>query len=206
MVPENLIAFVIASVAIELTPGPNMAYLAILSLDRGRSAGVAAAAGVALGLATRGAAAGLGLGTLIAEVRWLYEVLRWGGVLFLLWLAFDTWRDSRRAVDPAAEPKSVALHFRRGLITNILNPKAAIFYVAVLPNFVDPARSAWEQSAILTAAYVVVATLIHTAVVLAADGVKPLLVSPTLRARLGIVFALLLVAVAAWLAFSTRWR
>ncbi len=63
-----------------------MAFLAILSLGRGRSAGIAAAAGVALGLAVLGAAAGLGLGTLIAEMRWLYEALRWGGVLFLLYL------------------------------------------------------------------------------------------------------------------------
>jgi threonine/homoserine/homoserine lactone efflux protein len=64
----------------------------------------------------------------------------------------------------------------------------------------------WEQSAILTAVYVVVAALIHAAVVLSADSVKPLLASPKLRGGLGTVFALLLVAIAIWLAVSTRWR
>ena len=82
----------------QLTPGPNMAYLAILSLNRGRLAGAAAVAGVALGLALLGVGAALGLGSLVARVDWLYEALRWGGVLFLLWLAFDNWRDARRPV------------------------------------------------------------------------------------------------------------
>lgn len=201
---ESLIAFIVASIAIELTPGPNMAYLAILSLDRGRLAGLAAVAGVAIGLALLGAAAGYGLGTLISETRWLYEMLRWSGVLFLLWLAYDTWRDSRRPAAEGSESTRLLVHFRRGLVTNVINPKAAIFYAAVLPNFVDPTRSVPEQSLLLTATYVVIATLIHAAIVLAADRLKPLIASTKLRGSLGIVFAVLIVGVAAWLALGTR--
>ena len=174
---ESLIAFILTSVAIELTPGPNMAYLAILSLNRGRLAGAAAVAGVALGLALLGVGAALGLGSLIARVDWLYEALRWGGVMFLLWLAFDNWRDARRPIGTIAESTELAEAFRQGLVTNLLNPKAALFYTAVLPNFLEPERQGWEQSALLTAVYVLVATLIHAVVVLAADAVRPLIES-----------------------------
>ena len=204
VVTESLIAFILTSVAIELTPGPNMAYLAILSLNRGRLAGAAAVAGVALGLALLGVGAALGLGSLIARVDWLYEALRWGGVLFLLWLAFDIWRDARRPIGTIAESTELAEPFRQGLVTNLLNPKAALFYTAVLPNFLEPERQGWEQSALLTAVYVLVATLIHAVVVLAADAVRPLIESAKFRDRLGTVFAVLLVVVAVWLAISTR--
>jgi len=201
---ESVIAFIVTSIAIELTPGPNMAYLAVLSLDRGRSAGMAAVAGVAAGLLALGVAAGLGVGVVISETRWLYEVLRWGGVLFLLWLAYDTWKDSRRPIEIGEEPTQLLVHFRRGLITNLLNPKAAMFYIAVLPNYVDPTHAIARQSLVFTFLYVAVATSIHFVVVLAADGLKPLVMAPKLRAGLGVVFAFLLVGIAVWLAVSTR--
>jgi threonine/homoserine/homoserine lactone efflux protein len=203
-VTELTMAFIVASIAIELTPGPNMAYLAILSLDRGRLAGLVAVAGVALGLTFLGAGAGFGLGTLIAQTPWLYEAIRWGGVLFLLWLAYEAWRDSQRPIDTDGRQEMLATYFRRGLVTNVLNPKAAIFYTAVLPNFVDPNRPVWGQSLFLTATYVAIATLIHAVVVLSADGLKPLVASVRFRGSLGAVFAVVLVAVAIWLAIGTR--
>jgi len=203
-VPESLIAFIVTSIAIELTPGPNMAYLAILSLDRGRVAGLAAVAGVALGLAVLGIAAVYGLGLLIADTRWLYETLRWAGILYLLWLAYDTWRDSRRPVKAGEEADRLAVHFRRGLVTNLLNPKAAILYVTVLPNFVDATTPTWSPSVLLTSIHVTIATAIHAAIVLAAGGLKPFVVSAKFRGRLGIAFALILVGIAVWLAISTR--
>ena len=84
----ELSTFLLAVVLLELTPGPNMAYLATLALSQGRVAGLIATAGVASGLAVHAIVAGLGAGVLIPEYPLLYSVLRWAGVAFLLYLAF----------------------------------------------------------------------------------------------------------------------
>ena len=109
----------------------------------------------ALGLLVLGLAAGFGLGALIAENRWLYETLRWGGIAFLLYLAWDSYRESRKPIETRDTDARMPVHFRRGLVTNLLNPKAALFYVTVLPNFVDAARPAAAQLLTLTGIYVV---------------------------------------------------
>ncbi len=201
---DLLIGFIVTCIVVEVTPGPNMGYLAVLSLDRGRLAGLAAVAGVAIGLAALGLAAGLGLGVLIGSTPWLYETIRWVGVAYLLWLAFDTWQESRRPLDELAGNERFLVNFRRGLVTNLLNPKAALFYVAVVPSFIDPLQPVAGQTLLLTAIYVAIATLIHVGIVLAAASIKPLVVSSTTRERLGLVFAVLLAAIAIWLAFSTQ--
>ena len=148
---------------IEITPGPNMAYLAALSLSRGWRIGLAAVAGVALGLSVYGIAAALGVAAIIESSTLLYQALRWGGVIYLLWLAFNAWSS---ADDVASEGKPGHDHtrasaFRRGLITNLLNPKAEVFYVAVLPEFLDPSAGRIAiQTLTLSAIYVAIATLI----------------------------------------------
>jgi threonine/homoserine/homoserine lactone efflux protein len=201
---ETLLPFILTSIAIELTPGPNMGYLAVLSLDRGRLAGLAAVGGVALGLLVLGLAAGFGLGTLISETRWLYETLRWAGVAYLVWMGWECYRDSRAPLGAAEDKQSLAGYFLRGLVTNLLNPKAAAFYIAVLPNFVVAGSPAGGQSLILTLAYVAVATIIHGGIVVLASALQPLLASDRVRQIAGIVFALLLVAIAIWLAVTTQ--
>lgn len=201
---ETVLAFALTSFVIELTPGPNMAWLALLSVERGRLAGLAAVAGVALGLLLLGLAAGFGLGTLIAENRWLYETLRWGGVAFLLYLAWDSYRESRRPLELRGTSERLAVHFRRGLMTNLLNPKAALFYVTVLPNFVEAAGPLAAQSLMLTGIYVAIATAVHAAIALAGSLLQPVLSTDRARRLLGIVAAVLLVAIAIWVAVTTR--
>ncbi len=201
---ETIAAFALTSLAIELTPGPNMAYLAVLSLDRGRIAGLAAVGGVALGLLVLGIAAGFGAGTLISETRWLYEMLRWGGVAYLIWLAWDSYREAQQPLVESAAAAGLMNHFRRGLISNLLNPKAALFYITVMPNFVVTGAPVGPQSLILTLIYVAVATVVHAVIVLAAGTFQPLLVAPHIRQRTGIVFALVLVGIAIWLGFTTQ--
>jgi len=91
---ETLGAFALTCLVIELTPGPNMAYLAVLSAGNGRRAGFAATMGIALGLLIVGIGAALGLAALISSSNLLYEALRLGGIVYLLWLAWDGWRDA----------------------------------------------------------------------------------------------------------------
>ena len=181
-----------------------MAWLALLSVERGRLAGLAAVAGVALGLLALGLAASLGLGALVATNNWLYEALRWAGVAFLLYLAWDSYKESREPPEVRVNNDRLLVFFRRGLITNLLNPKAALFYVTVLPNFVQPNSSSTWQSLTLTGLYVLIATGVHAAIALAGGQLQPLFVTDRARRALGVIAAVLLVAIAAWVAATTN--
>ena len=202
----SLLTFALTCVIVEITPGPNMAYLAALSLARGAATGLAAVAGVALGLSVYGVAAAFGVSAVIENSTTLYEALRWTGVLYLLWLAWEAWAtaadiapDETRAADHA-----LASAFRRGLITNLLNPKAAVFYVAMLPEFVNlPAGNVTGQTLTLSAIYVAIATAIHALVVLSASQVRRHVGNPARLTRIRRGLALALVGVAVWLAWST---
>lgn len=196
----GLPGFLLASFLIELTPGPNMAWLAAKSLSDGRRAALFAVAGVSTGLALLGALAALGVSAFVMGSPALYETLRYAGFAYLLWLAWDTWRPPGQG-DGAAELGS----FRSGLITNLLNPKAGLFYAVMLPRFVDPAAAfpAGMQAAVLVAGYVAVATAVHAGVVVLAATLRPVLASD---GRLAIVrrgLALGLVAVAVWFLWTT---
>lgn len=199
-----LLSYVLTCIAIELTPGPNMAYLAILSAERGRWMGFHAVLGVAIGLGLLGALAVFGIGALIAEQRVVYEALRWAGIAYLLYLAFDAWRDSRRPVENTDLSNTGWRYFRRGLVNNVLNPKAALFYITVMPNFVVAGTPEIGQTMLLGAIYVMVATVIHAMVVLLAGSLQHLLLENSRRRRgMGLVFAALLVGVAVWVAVAT---
>jgi threonine/homoserine/homoserine lactone efflux protein len=199
LIPPSVWAFALAALLIELTPGPNMTYLAIVSVSNGWRAGFATVAGVALGLAAIGLIAALGVAAVIQSSQTLYEILRWAGVFYLLWLAYEGWRGEMAQ----EEAPTGASYFLRGLVTNLLNPKAAVFYVAVLPEFVDKALPVMAQTLILSAVYVAIATLIHCAIVLMAGTLQPLLTNPAREQLARRTLSLLLALVALWFAWST---
>jgi threonine/homoserine/homoserine lactone efflux protein len=151
-----------------------------------------------------GVGAALGLAALISSSRLLYEALRWGGIAYLLWLAWDGWREATETSPPPSTDGDgfEASVFTRGLLTNLLNSKAAVFYVAVLPTFVDALRPVLGQTVLLSVVYVFVATAIHTTIVSLAGTARPLLEDPD-RSRIvrrGLSLALGAIAV---FAFST---
>ena len=201
-----LLAFTLTALIIEITPGPNMTYLAALSLSGGMRTGFAAVAGIAIGLLTYGLVAALGLAAVIDNSPLLYGLLRWGGVAYLLWLAWEAWSSeretSRDATDgPDGEPW---IAFRRGLITNLLNPKAAVFYVAVLPEFIRPsAGSVMSQTLALSAVYVTIATVIHSGIVALAGSLQSMVAASNSRRIVRRLLALTLVIIAVWFALAT---
>jgi threonine/homoserine/homoserine lactone efflux protein len=198
-----LLAFALTALVIEITPGPNMTYLAALSLSRGMRTGFAAVAGIALGLMTYGVIAAFGLAAAIEHSPWLYGLLRWGGVAYLLWLAWDAWSGKEDASPVGADARPWPA-FRRGLITNLLNPKAAMFYVAVLPEFVRAdAGSVVRQTLMLSFIYVAIATLIHAAIVMLAGSLQSTIDVANNRNVVRRLFALALVAIAVWFALTT---
>lgn len=193
--------FLLAAIISEITPGPNMGYLAILAASRGRGIGMAAVAGVALGLAINGLAAALGVAALLVASPEAFQALRWGGVLFLFYLAWDAWRSEPGASDDAS---GMPASFGRGLLTNLLNPKAAMFYVAVLPHFVDPARAVLPQSLFLTFLHVSVATIIHSGIVVFSAASRRLFEEPDLERKVRRTLAAALACVALWFLWETR--
>lgn len=199
------LAFVLTCLVIEITPGPNMAYLAALSLSQGVRAGIVAVAGIAIGLSVYGVAASLGLSAIIENSAFLYETLRWGGVAYLLWLAWEAWA-AEREISPETVDGGINAWtaFQRGLITNLLNPKAAVFYVAVLPDFIQIGKDAVAtQTLMLSAIYVGIATAIHLVIVLLASRLQRVIAPPEQRRTVRRVLAVLLAAIAVWFAFST---
>jgi threonine/homoserine/homoserine lactone efflux protein len=195
----TLITFATTCLVIELTPGPNMAYLALLSASQGRRAGLAAALGVGLGLLVVGLAAAFGLAAIISNSRVLYGVLRWGGVAYLFWLAWEAWQTADETSPGKADAfDKQAMHFRRGFITNLLNPKAAIFYVGILPSFVDISKNVVGQTITLSIIYVAIATIVHMAIVVLTGAARPLLENERQSMMIRRVLAIVLAGIAIW--------
>ena len=199
----TLATFALTSLLIEITPGPNMAYLALVAATEGRKSGYAAVAGVATGLFLVGLAAALGLAALIGASFFAYQTLRWAGVAYLLWLAWDGWRGASEASEHAKLGSTPWQFFRRGLLTNLLNPKAAVFYVAVLPGFLTPAAGVAETVS-LTVIYVGVATFVHAGIVTATGTARRWLSATDGReTAVRRILAVGLVAVAGWVLWKT---
>jgi threonine/homoserine/homoserine lactone efflux protein len=201
-----LLGFIVAVVLIELTPGPNMTYLAILAASRGSGAALFAVAGVAAGLLIVGTLSAFGVAALVAQSTALWQFLRWAGVFYLLWLAWEAWQgaDGEPGLDGsfADAPRTL---FLRGVLTNLLNPKAFVFYIAVLPRFLVPGDARpLHRTLMLTLIYVAIATAIHAAIVLAAGEVQRLFEKGAAVRRLRKSLAILLAVVAVWLAWETR--
>ena len=133
--PVLLLAFIPAGLALNLTPGADMMFCLGQGLRAGPRAALAASAGISLGALVHTALAGLGLGALVAAVPIAFEVIRWIGVAYLLWLAVQTLRN-RSAGDAApAVPRRA---FRAALLVNLTNPKVILFVLAFVPQFVSP--------------------------------------------------------------------
>jgi threonine/homoserine/homoserine lactone efflux protein len=195
-------SFIIAAIVIELTPGPNMTWLAVLGASRGRVAALAAVAGIALGLTVAAIVAGIGLSALLYEFPILFEGLRWVGTLYLFYLAYDAWADADGNVSIGEGP--VSRNFVQGLLSNALNPKAYLFYAAVLPRFVEPARDGPWQIAMLSAIYVGIATIIHAGIAIMAGKAATFLQQSPNALLLRKVLAALIAAAAIWFFISTK--
>jgi threonine/homoserine/homoserine lactone efflux protein len=140
MLPETaaLLVFLAAALALNIAPGPDMLYVIGRSMADGRRAGVVAALGIFAGCMVHVFAAGLGLAALLHLVPALYAVLKYGGMAYLLWIGFRMIRHAGIGVPPAVAPAPLGPIFRQGVVTNVLNPKVALFFVAFLPQFVSP--------------------------------------------------------------------
>lgn len=136
------IAFVVTALAVILSPGPDTVYVLTRNIGEGRVSGLFAAFGISAGLCVHVSAAALGLSKLFEYAPIAYDVLRWSGVAYLLYLA---WRAVTEPASPLTVPTTLqgvrlAQAFGQAMLTNVLNPKVAVFFIAFLPQFADPAK------------------------------------------------------------------
>lgn len=164
--PTLFSLFLVAVVVICVTPGPDMAYVLAQSLSQGVFAGVVASLGMALGMAVHTAAATLGLATLLQHSPMTYDIIRYVGAAYLAYIGIRAWFESSRGHEVAtraAVPLGTVLW--RATATNLLNPKIVLFYVAFLPQFVDPDRGAATlQFLLLGAVFVVIGLVIDSVI------------------------------------------
>ncbi|MBC7303502.1 MAG: LysE family translocator [Nocardia sp.] len=175
-----------AALGMVLTPGPNMMYLVSRTVSQGRRAGLISLTGVAAGFGVYLMAAAAGITAVFAVVPGLYLAVKLAGAAYLLWLAWQAVRPGGVSVfAPADLPHDPARRlFTMGLATNLLNPKIAIMYMALIPQFVDPARGAlWLQSLTLGAVQITVALTVNAMIVLGAAGLAGFLTSRPLWLR-----------------------
>ncbi|CAM4522132.1 LysE family translocator [Nocardia ninae] len=153
-----------------LTPGPNMVYLVSRTVSQGRRAGLVSLSGVAIGFMVYLVAATVGLTAIFAVVPGLYLALKLAGAAYLAYLAWKTLRGGLSVFEPSGLPAdSMGKLFTMGLVTNLLNPKIAIIYMALIPQFVTPEHGRiWLQSLLLGSVQIGIALTINGLIVLGA--------------------------------------
>lgn len=183
---STLAVFLLAATALALTPGPDMLFCLGTGLSRGRLAGMVGAGGVACGLVCHITAASLGLAGLIAASPAAFDAVRYAGAAYLAWIGFNTLRHSPFAADAgAAAPGGLRRVFVRGFATNILNPKVVLFFIAFLPQFVDPSRGSMAaQMAVLGVLFAAIGMVVNVGVAIAAGWVGRLFARRPLLARI----------------------
>lgn len=172
--PSELFWFGMATLVMVLTPGPNMMYCVSRTLCQGRNAGLVSLAGVQLGLVVHIVAAAAGLTALLMAVPFAFDMIKLAGAAYLLWLAWQAVKPGGRS---PFETRNLpiarnATLFRMGLITNLLNPKVAMFYLSIFPQFLHPEYgSVLWQSLQLGVVQIMVSASVNAMIIFAAAGI-----------------------------------
>ena len=200
--------FAIASLLLALTPGPNMIYCVSRTLVQGRRAGFVSLAGVLLAFLVHLVAAALGLTALLLAVPLAFDAIRLIGAAYLLWLAWQAVKPGGTApFEPRALPADrPGKLFRMGFLTNLLNPKVAMFYLSFFPQFIHPERgSVLLQSAMLGAVQIAGSAVVNATLVFGAAGITAVLSQSTgwLRTQ-RYVMGTVLAAIAVRIALTER--
>jgi threonine/homoserine/homoserine lactone efflux protein len=173
-------AFSLIALGMVLTPGPNMIYLVSRSISQGRAAAFLSLIGVGAGFLFYMISAALGITSLLLAVPYAYDALRFGGAIYLLYLAWQTLRPGGRSPFqvrnlPADSPRKLVL---MGLLTNILNPKVAVMYLSLLPQFIHPEKgNVLGQAVALGFNQIAISLTVNSILIIAAGSLATLLAS-----------------------------
>ncbi|EPL11247.1 LysE family translocator [Pseudomonas sp. CF161] len=176
---SNLVAYGLISLGMVLTPGPNMIYLISRSICQGRMAGLISLGGVALGFLVYMLCAALGITALLLAVPYAYDALRLGGALYLLYLAWQAVKPGGRSAFqvrdlPQDSPRKL---FTMGFVTNLLNPKVAVMYLSLMPQFIDPTGpgSVLTQSLVLGSTQIAISVSVNALIAMMAGSIAAFL-------------------------------
>jgi threonine/homoserine/homoserine lactone efflux protein len=203
----NLLPFLAAALALNLTPGADMTYVLARSATQGRGAGIAASFGIAAGSFVHTLLAAFGVAALVAQSETAFVAIKIGGALYLLYLAWKALRASAQALAlKGLPPVGNAQVFAEGALTNLLNPKVALFILAFLPQFVDPAQgSVVVQILVLGLLFNIGGTMVNCIVAVSAGAAACMLRGSERFSRwLNRFTALVFVGLALRLAFAER--
>ena len=168
-----LLGFALVSLGMVLTPGPNMIYLISRSITQGPAAGIVSLGGVALGFVFYLVCAAFGITALLFAIPYAYDALRFAGAAYLLWLAWQALKPGGRSPFQVKQLKVDGPRklFAMGLVTNLLNPKIAMLYLALLPQFIDPTGSVLTQSLALGSIQIAISISVNAMIALAAGSI-----------------------------------
>lgn len=172
-----ILGFAVVAGLMTLVPGIDTALVLRTAITQGRKQAFGAAAGISMGVLIWGIAAALGVSALLAASQLAFTVLTWAGAAYVVWLGVtllvNSWRGETvdLAEGPSA-PESTWKGFTRGLLTNLLNPKIGVFYIAVLPGFLPEGVPAAPAGAVLAMVHVVEGMLWFTLLILAAHALR----------------------------------
>ena len=169
-------AFALATIALLFIPGPAVFYTLNRSIADGRRIGLAAVAGLEVGDMIQASAAALGLSAVLATSAVLFNAVKWAGVIYLVVTGIRTMLHPPAPIDSVRTTTSLGRAFRQGVVVNALNPKTALFFLAIFPQFIDPsAAHPGRQSLVLGVIFVALATLVNGSFSLLASGLRGLL-------------------------------
>lgn len=171
---SQLIAFSGVALLMVITPGPNMIYLISRSISQGKSAGLISLAGILLGFVFYMACASLGITAFLFAVPYAYDTIKILGALYLLWLAWNAVKPNGVSAFQTIElkPDSPTKLFLMGFLTNLLNPKIAIMYLSLLPQFIQPNHgSVFIQSMTLGTIQILVSVFVNVLIVFSAGSI-----------------------------------
>jgi threonine/homoserine/homoserine lactone efflux protein len=156
--PSTLLVFAGASIAMLVFPGPSVIYIVTRSVEQGRRAGLVSMLGVEAGGLVHVAAAALGISAIVASSATAFSIVKYAGAAYLIYLGVQRWRCGEGGSEPG-EPQARGALFRQGMLVNVLNPKTAIFFLAFLPQFVDPSMAVAPQVLVLGAEFIAIAVI-----------------------------------------------
>jgi threonine/homoserine/homoserine lactone efflux protein len=193
--------FLLLTIVLVLTPGPIVTLVISTGATKGTRAALVTVAGTSSGNAVLIAAIALGLSWVLANAVWLFELLRWAGAAYLIYLGIQAWRKAG-VPKPALEGDQV--HFWRGFLVALANPKTIAFFTAFLPQFVDPALPAAHQLWVMCAVTVVVAALSDSCWAIASGFGRAWFMKPARAKLLGRISGVTLVGGGLWLSLARR--
>ena len=161
---QNFLLFFAAALLVAVAPGPGIFYVVARTLAAGRTEGLASSFGTGVGGLVHVLAGAVGISALVMASTEAFTILKLAGAIYLLWLGFKTWREAGVAEPVGVEMSGALRAFRDGIFVEALNPKTAAFFLAFIPQFVDPAAKVAQQFIFLGLISVVLNTAVDVIV------------------------------------------